>query len=310
MFKFIIVNYLFFNIILNNNIKIMANIKEEILNLKNELNELKIENKILNQNIKEQSIEIEKLKSIHQNDITKIIKEMENKEKIYQTKIEEMKIEIKTLKENINQKITNKIIDNAAPMNNISLASLSSNNEHFLENIEKEKYITSISFYISDSINLSVNQLHYYGFEHVVEDDIRKGAGGTYCVLGYKYEKNKPFITNIIGCVSDKEEPFVIYENGIKYIAIKVPFQNNNIHKGNGGNYLCLYFTNDSKAGKPIKNLKFKSTKDILNDVNIVKYCMIETKYNKPFQPLDCNRGRGKIYKWPTPQNYIFIERD
>ena len=34
-----------------------------------------------------------------------------------------------------------------------------------------------------------------------------------YIILGCKYKKNKPFITNIIGSISDKEEPFIIYKN-------------------------------------------------------------------------------------------------
>ena len=36
---------------------------------------------------------------------------------------------------------------------------------------------------------------------------------------------------------------------------------------------------------------------------------MRNTKYNKPFQSLDCNRGRDSIIRI-TPQNYIIIERD
>ena len=48
------------------------------------------------------------------------------------------------------------------------------------------------------------------------EDDIRKGFADLYCILGYKYEKNIPFITNIIGSVSDKKESFIIYENEIE----------------------------------------------------------------------------------------------
>ena len=51
------------------------------------------------------------------------------------------------------------------------------------------------------------------------------------------------------------------------------------------------------------------STKEILKDPNIIKYCIRETKYNKPFEPLDCNRGRDSIIR-QTPLNYIFIERD
>ena len=83
---------------------------------------------------------------------------------------------------------------------------------------------------------------------------------------------------------------------------------NSDIHKGSGGNFLCLYYTNDPKAGKPIKNLKNVSTKEILNFPNIVKYSMRPTKYNKPFESLDCNRGRDTRLR-KTPQNYIFIER-
>ena len=47
----------------------------------------------------------------------------------------------------------------------------------------------------------------------------------------------------------------------------------------------------------------------ILNEPNHVKYCMRNTSYNKPCEPLDCNRGRSSLFR-KTPQNYIFIERD
>ena len=291
-------------------IKIMEdqiNIREEILNLRKELNELKNENKGLNQKINEQSLEIQNLKT----EYNKINKEMESNQKIYKSKMEELISEINLLKENM--KITNNVIDNAPPLSNFVLKPLSSKNDKNLENIqttetETGEYITSVSFFLSNSIDLSIAQLKYYGFEEV-EGDIRKGAGDLFCVLGCKYEKDQPFITNIIGSVNDKEEPVIIYEKGIKYYAVKDPLNNSDIHKGSGGNFLCLYYTNDPRAGKPIKSLKIVSTQEILNLPNIVKYCMRNTKYNKPFEPLDCNRGRSTKFK-KTPQNYIFIERD
>ncbi len=36
---------------------------------------------------------------------------------------------------------------------------------------------------------------------------------------------------------------------------------------------------------------------------------MRNTKFNKPFESLDCNRGRDDIIR-RTPQIYIVIERD
>ena len=236
---------------------------------------------------------------------------MENNQRIYESRIEEIFSEIKILKENMNYKITNTIMDNAPPLSNSLLTSFSSNNENKFENIknlETVKYITSISFFRSNSIDLSMKELQYYNFEPV-EGDIRKGAGGLYCILGCKYENNKPFITNIIGSVSDKEEPVIIYENEIKYTVIKDPLNNSDIHKGSGGNFLFLYYTIDPRAGKPIKNLKILTTKKILNEPNHVKYCMRNTKFNKTFESLDCNRGRDNIIR-RTPQIYIIIERD
>jgi hypothetical protein len=281
------------------------NIKEEILNLRKELSELKNENKVLHQKINEQSLEIQNLKNEYNKDINKVKKE-------YKSKIEEMISEINSLKDNM--KISNNVTDNAPPLSNFMTPS-SSNNDKNIDNIQTTKgetetgeYITSVSFFLSNSIDLSVAQLNYYGFKEV-EGDIRKGAGDLFCVLGCKYEKNQPFITNIIGSVNDNEEPVIIYENGIKYTAIKDPLNNSDIHKGSNGNFLCLYYTNDPKAGKPIKNLRTESTNEILNYPNIVKYCMRNTSYNKPCEPLDCNRGRSSLFR-KTPQNYIFIERD
>ena len=270
------------------------NIREEILNLRKEINELKTENNNLRQKIKEQSLEIQNLKEEY-------IKDKNN-----------MLAEIEKLKENMNYFNRNNNTDNVAPLCNSFITPLSSKNSDTVENIqesEKGDYITSISFYLSNSIDLSIAQLLYYGYEHI-EGDIRKDAGGLYCILGCKYEKNQQYITNIIGSVSDKEEPVIIYEDGIKYNAVKDPLNNNaDIHKGSGGNFLCFYYTTDPKAGKPIKRLRTLSTKEILKDQNIVKYCTRKTRYNKPFEPLDCNRGRDSIIR-KTPQNYIFIERD
>ena len=230
------------------------NIKEEILNLRKELNELKNENKGLHQKINEQSLEIKNLKAEYNKDINKIKKEMENNQKMNESKIEEFISEINSLKGYT--KITNNVIDNAPPLSNSFLTPYSSNNDKVIENIQTTKgetetgeYITSVSFFLSKSLDLSVAQLNYYGFKEV-EGDIRKGAGDLFCVLGCKYEKNQPFITNIIGSVSDDEEPVIIYEKGIKYIAVKDPLNNSDIHKGSGGNFLCLYYTNDPKAGK------------------------------------------------------------
>ena len=273
--------------------KDQINSGEEILNLKKEINELKTENNILNQKIKEQSLEIQNLKEEY------------NKDK------NSMLAEIEKLKEIMNSIISKNNIDNVPPLCNSFPKPLSSKNCDISETIqetEKGEYITSFSFFLSNSIDLSISQLLYYGYEQV-EGDIRKDAGGLYCILGCKYEKNQPSITNIIGSVSDKEEPAIIYENGIQYNVVKDPLNNSDIHKGSGGNFLCFYFTKDPKAGKPIKRLKTLSTKEILKDPNIIKYSTRKTKYNKPFEPLDCNRGRDSIIRF-TPQNYIFIERD
>ena len=266
------------------------NVQEEILKLTKEINELKAANNALKKIIKDQSLEIKNLKDDY------------NKDK------NEMLSEIQTLKENINSIIINKTFDNVPPLCNSSINPFSSKtnlNSEEIQKSEKGQYITSISFFISNSIDLSLAQLLYYGYEPV-EGDIRKDAGGLYCILGCKYEKNQEFITNIIGSVNDKEEPVIIYENEIRYNAIKDPLNNSDIHKGSGGNFLSLYFTKDPKAGKPIKRLKTLNTKELLKEPNIVKYCSRKTKYNKPFEPLDCNRGRGNF----TSQNYIFIERD
>ena len=273
------------------------NIKEEIIKLRNEISELKNENSDLNQKIKEQSLEIQNLKEEYNKDKTKL------------------ESEIKSLKESMGSTINNNISDNVPPLSNAYLTPtptpMSSKDGNLflpIQEPEKGEYITSITFFRGNSIDLCVAQLIYYGYEQV-EGDIRKDAGGLFCVLGCKYEKNQPFITNIIGSVSDKEEPVIIYENGIQYNAVKDPLNNADVHKGSGGNFLCFYFTKDPKAGKPIKSLRTLSTREILKDPNIVKYCSRKNKYNKPSEPLDCNRGRDSIIRF-TPQNYIFLVRD
>ena len=274
-------------------------VKGEITNLRKEINDVKNENNELRKVINDQSLEIQKLKEDYNKDKNEMLKEIEK------------------LKENINLINSNK--DNAPPLCFPLSTPLSSKNSINVntEQItktggetvgEKGKYITSLCFYSSNSIDLCIAQLLYYGYEHI-EGDIRKDAGGLFCILGCKYEKGQPYITNIVGSVSDREEPAVIFENGIKYIVVKDPLNNADIHKGSGGNYFCLYITKDPKAGKPIKGLKTLSTREFLKGDNIVKYCSRKTKYNKPFEPLDCNRGRDSIIRF-TPQNYIFIERD
>lgn len=262
------------------------NYKEEIFNLKEELNKLRKENNEINQKLIEQSLELKNLKAQ------------------YNTDKERMESEISSLKEKLNSK------DNVPPLCNSYITPFSSKDKTIdsIQEPEKGDYITSLSFYRSNSVDLSVAQLIYYGYDPI-DGDIRKDAGGLFCILGCKYEKNQPYITNIIGSVSEKEEPVIIYENGIQYSAVKDPLNNADIHKGSGGNFLCFYYTKDPKAGKPIKKIRTLSTREFLKDPNIVRYCTRKTKYNKPFEPLDCNRGRDSIIRL-TPQNYIFLERE
>ena len=119
--------------------------------------------------------------------------------------------------------------------------------------------ILLLYFFLSNSIDLNVAQLLYYGYEPV-EGNNRKYSGGKYYILGCKHEKNQPYNTNIIGSVSDKEEQVIIYENEIKYNAVKDPLNNADIHKGSRGNFLLFYLIKDTKAGKPIKSLRTLST--------------------------------------------------
>ena len=112
----------------------------------------------LNQKIDGQSLEIQKLKLEYK-------KEISNNQKIYESQIEEI---IKKRKENINSNNKNKIMDNAPTLSNSYLTKLSSNNENKFENIknlETDKYITSVKFFISNSIELSMKELEYYNYE-------------------------------------------------------------------------------------------------------------------------------------------------
>ena len=270
------------------------NIEAKILKLEKKVNELEADNKDLKQKVKYQEMEIQNLK------------EENNKYR------NEILLELQKTKERINSISINKIGDNAPPICATVPKPMSATQNNTtssgIEETEKGEYVTSVSFYRSSSIDLSMTQLIYYGYEPV-EGDIRKDAGGLCCVLGCKFEKNQSPITNIIGNVSEKEEPVIIYENKIKYTAIKDPLNNADIHKGSNGNFLCFYYTRDPNAGRPIKGLRTLTTNKFLNDPNMVKYCTRSTMYNKPFESLDCNRGRNTLLI-RTRQNYIIIDRD
>ena len=123
--------------------------------------------------------------------------------------------------------------------------------------------ITDISFSIDSNVNGCYNTLKGNGYR-LIQGNIRQGAGGKACALGIKrfYNTNKEPITNIIGTISESNQPQKIKENGIEYTLIT---DNNNINKGSGGNYLFLYYTRDKRAGKPITNNVVGSYDDPFN---------------------------------------------
>ena len=161
--------------------------------------------------------------------------------------------------------------------------------------------ITHISFAIGNNINSCYDNLSKRGF-NFVEGDIRIGAGKKYVAIGYKRLQNYYPITNIIGFLSQKREPQGIYENGIEYHMIIDENSNGDIHKGSGGSFLYLYYTNNIKVGSPIREIIFVSyPKKRTNKLEVVQ------NYSKSRRQgdLDINAERGK----KTPFNYIIIKR-
>ena len=112
------------------------------------------------------------------------------------------------------------------------------------------------------------------------------------------WDTKKP-ITNIIGIVSWSNQPQKIKEDGIEYTLITDNRNNGDIHKGSGGNYLHFYYTRDTRAGKPIRDISVGSYPHPLScDMEVVNHSKISGN-----GALDINTGRG------GPFNYIFIFR-
>ena len=161
--------------------------------------------------------------------------------------------------------------------------------------------ITEISFSIDWDIYSCYKTLTKKGYI-TIQGDIRQGAGGRYCAIGIKrfFQTNQQPITNIIGRVSWSNQPDKIVENGIEYKLIYDDKKNGDIHKSSGGNYLHLYYTKDTRAGLPIKDIAIGSYSHPM-------YCGMEVaqhaKKSKGTGPLDINTGRG------GPYNYILIFR-
>ena len=163
-----------------------------------------------------------------------------------------------------------------------------------------DDYITDISFSIGYNINTCYNTLSKKGYRPI-QGDIRQGAGRRFCAIGIKrfFETQKKPITNIIGIVSWSNQPQKIKEDGIEYTLITDNRNNGDIHKGSGGNYLHFYYTRDTRAGKPIRDISVGSYPHPLScDMEVVNHSKISGN-----GALDINTGRG------GPFNYIFIFR-
>ena len=163
-----------------------------------------------------------------------------------------------------------------------------------------DDYITDISFSIGYNINSCYDTLSKMGYRPI-QGDIRQGAGRRFCAIGIKrfFETQKKPITNIIGIVSWSNQPQKIKEDGIEYTLITDNRNNGDIHKGSGGNYLHFYYTKDTRAGKPIRDISVGSYPHPLScDMEVVNHSKISGN-----GALDINTGRG------GPFNYIFIFR-
>ena len=163
-----------------------------------------------------------------------------------------------------------------------------------------DDYITDISFSIGYNINTCYNTLSKKGYRPI-QGDIRQGAGRRFCAIGIKrfFETQKKPITNIIGIVSWSNQPQKIKEDGIEYTLITDNRNNGDIYKGSGGNYLHFYYTRDTRAGKPIRDISVGSYPHPLScDMEVVNHSKISGN-----GALDINTGRG------GPFNYIFIFR-
>ena len=73
----------------------------------------------------------------------------------------------------------------------------------------------------------------------------------------------------------------MINEDEIKYNVIKDPLNIADIHKGSGGNFLYLYFTTDTRAGKPIKSLKILTSNQSLNQPKNVENSTLNNTQEK-----------------------------
>ena len=161
------------------------------------------------------------------------------------------------------------------------------------------EYITEVTFSISKTgIKECYQELETRGF-NLVNGDIRVGGRKKYVALGYKKEIQSP-ITNIIGIVSYKQKKGDLIVGSTNYTMIKDQNFNGDINKGSGGSYLYLYYTTDTNAGKPIKDLTFGSySEQLSNQKDVVQNAPESAKSGN----LDINSFRGNRY------NYIFMKR-
>ena len=177
--------------------------------------------------------------------------------------------------------------------------------------LESKNPITKIAFSLGISLDICHMELRNNKYT-IINGDIRKSCGGKYGAIGikkYRDFKDKPPITNIIGTISNKQQPDTIQENGCTYHLIKDFNNNGNIHFEECGCYCYLYYTTDNKYS-PIKDIEFISyDKEAKNFIEMAQNSSLSESSGN----LDIARMRGfKFNKgnWqPARYNYIIIYR-
>lgn len=121
---------------------------------------------------------------------------------------------------------------------------------------------------------------------NIINLDLNKGAGGEWIYLGYKTTNSRDeAITNIVADYYGKKQ-----SKNIQYEDSEMQIINVDLNKGARGKYIYLYYTRDSKAGKPITDIKGLVGKDVdMESLNGYNGVICTTNG----QLMDFNKGAG-----------------
>ncbi len=160
----------------------------------------------------------------------------------------------------------------------------------------QEKYISNIYIGYGKSSDEAKNMLRNQSVieGNILKIDLNKEAGGYFIYLGYKTTTNKSnAITNIVADYYSNSKSSDINYKSISYKIIPV-----DLNKGAKGNFIYLYYTNNTKAGNPLTTIAYQDNKKFKGVTNADGLSAVRCVTDNEAMNFNKDAGGDNIYLW------------